>query len=139
MVHALNEILRVLAPAGVLIDLRPVLDEWPLEVSWRDGYREVGRSTDLKEPLQDDAAANAAMGGIASTGRFQRERQEFFPLYYYWDTPKEMEEHIAEEWPDVIRVEEPSWAELRTVWATANAEARVRLRMQMMITRYQKT
>ena len=137
--HALNEILRVLAPAGVLIDLRPVLDEWPLEVSWRDGYREVGRSTDLEEPLQDDAAANAAMGGIASTGRLQRERQEFFPLYYYWDTPKEMEEHIAEEWPDVIRVEERAWAELRSAWAIANAEARVRLRMQMLITRYQKT
>ena len=50
-----------------------------------------------------------------------------------------MEEHIAEEWPDVIRVEEPAWAELRSAWATANAEARVRLRMQMMITRYQKT
>ena len=137
--HALNEILRVLTPAGVLIDLRPVLDEWPLEVSWRDGYREVGRSTDLEEPLQDDAAANASMGGIASTGRLQRERQEFFPLYYYWDTPKEMEEHIAEEWPDVIRVEERAWAELRSAWATANAEARVRLRMQMLITRYQKT
>jgi SAM-dependent methyltransferase len=139
MVHALNEIRRVLAPGGVLVDLRPMLDQWPLEVSWRDGYREAGRSTDLKEPRQDDAAANAAMSHAASTGHLRHERQEVFPLFHYWDTPKEMEEHIAEEWDDVIRVEEPVWAELRRSWASANAEARVRLRMKMSITRYQKT
>jgi len=33
MVHALDEIRRTLKPNGILIDLRPVEDNWPVEVA----------------------------------------------------------------------------------------------------------
>jgi len=136
MVHALNEIRGVLAPDGLLIDLRPLLDRWPVEVAWSDGYQEAGRATDLEEPRADDDAANVAMTHIAGTGGFARERQETFPVFYYWNTPKEMQEYIAENWDDVIRIDEPASTDLRSLWATANADARVRLRMKLLITRY---
>ena len=138
MVHALDEIERVLAPGGLLIDLRPLLDRWPAEVAWAGGYEEAGRATDLEEPLADDAAANTAMQALDSTGHFRREAQEMFSLFYYWDTPKEMREYLEEQWDDVIRIEENIWNDIASAWASASADARVRLRVKMMITRFRK-
>lgn len=138
MVHALDEIEGALAPGGLLVDLRPLLDRWPVEVAWTGGSEEVGSATDLPEPLADDAAANSAMVGFATSGRWQREREGVFPLYYYWDTPKEMEGYIAEQWDDVITIEESVWKNLRSLWAGAAGDARPRLRMKMSITRYRK-
>ncbi len=138
MVHALHEIERVLAPDGLLVDLRPLLDQWPVEVAWAGGYEEAGRATDLPEPLADDAAANAAVAEFAASGRLRREREDMFSIYYYWDTPKEMESYIAEQWDDVISIEESVWKNLRSMWAEAAADAQPRLRVKMSITRYRK-
>ena len=138
MVHALDEIRSVLAPDGLLVDLRPVLERWPVEVSWVNGHAQAGRATDLAEPLADDEAANAAMAAFASSGGFRREREETFPLFYYWDTPKEMEAYLAEEWSDVISIEPDVWNRLRSMWASASADAQVRLQVKMWIARYRK-
>jgi hypothetical protein len=138
MVHALQEARRVLAPGGIIVDLRPQLDRWPIEVAWSAGFTEAGRATDLSEPLADDAAANAAMAELESHGLLHRELRESFDLFYYWDTPKEMESYIADEWSDVITVGDPVWSRLRSTWSTASPDARVRLRMKMLITRYRK-
>ncbi len=138
MVHALSEVRRVLVHEGMLVDMRPLLDRWPAEVAWEGGYEEAGRATDLPEPLADDAAANAAMDALAISGAFRREREETFPLFYYWDTPKEMQEYIEEEWSDVIHLEDMVWSSLRSRWSTAPGDARVRLRLKMLITRYRK-
>jgi hypothetical protein len=138
MVHALSEIRRVLVPGGVLVDLRPLLDHWQVEVSWTGNSEEAGRATDLEEPLSDDAAANAAMARSTASGDFQRELEETFPLFYYWDTPKEMQEYLVEEWSDVITVAEPVWKSLGAMWASAPSSARVRLRMKMLIARERK-
>lgn len=136
--HALEETGRVLTPGGLLVDLRPLLDRWPAEVASSGGYQEAGRATDLEEPLSDDAAAKEAMDQLAASGRFVREQQETFPLFYYWDTPKEMREYIEEQWDDVVAIEEALWQELGSRWAGAGGDARVRLRVKMMITRYRK-
>jgi hypothetical protein len=138
MVHALNEIRRVLVKSGSLIDLRPVLDRWPIEVTSKSGNHEAGRATDLPEPVADDEAAERAMAEAEQLGWFMRERQEVFPFFYYWDTPKEMREYIDETWNDVIHIEDELWRQLGTSWATANADARVRIRLKMMITGLRK-
>ena len=138
MVHALKEIRRVLVPGGILIDLRPLLDGWPLEVASIGGDLEAGRSTDLPEPLEDDKAANAAMLEASRQGWFRREGGEVFPFYYYWDTPQEMQEYIDGTWDDVITVGNDVWDRLRSKWATANADARVRIRMKMSIASWRK-
>jgi hypothetical protein len=137
MVHALNEISRVLSAGGTLIDLRPLLDQWPVGVSGSNGYQKAGHATDLAAPLEDDAAANTAMGAAAAHG-LQAEQEETFSFFYYWDTPSEMQEYLADNWEDVIEVEEEVWANLRSLWATSNADARVRIQMKMLIRRYRK-
>ena len=58
MVHALNEIQRVLAPDSILIDLRPLAGNWPIEVASAREIKEAGRATDLEIGLEDDRAAN---------------------------------------------------------------------------------
>ena len=136
MVHVLEEVRRLLAPSGLLVDLRPLLDRWPIEVAWSNGYQEASRATDLPEPRADDDAANAAFQAATEAGGFVREREDTFPMFYYWDTPGEMQEYIAESWDDTIRIDEPASADLRSIWATSNADARVRLRLKLLIARY---
>ena len=134
MVHALEEIHRVLVTGGILIDLRPLLDRWPLEVTSMNGNREAGRATDLSAPLADDAAADQSMTKAELQGWFLREREDTFSFFYYWDTPREMQEYIDETWNDVISIDDGLWNDLRSLWATSNADARVRLRVKMQIT-----
>ena len=138
MVHALEEIRRVLVPAGVLIDLRPLMDRWPVEVVSMRGFSETGRVDDLPEPISADVAANAAMREVESRGWFRREQEDVFPFFYSWDTPSEMEEFVAEDWPDVIRLSEDLKQATRSTWALGDADSRVRLRLKMLITRWQK-
>ncbi len=138
MVHALNEIHRVLLNGGRLVDLRPLLDTWPIEVSSNVENRQVGHATDLPGPLADDGAANQALAEAEHRGWFLRERHDVFPFFYYWDTPREMQEHIGDTWNDVIQIEDDLWNSLRSSWATANADARVRIRLKMMITGLRK-
>jgi hypothetical protein len=134
MVHALDEIHRILDRSGKLIDLRPLLDRWPVEVASSGGNRQAGRATDLVGPLADDEAADHALTEAELRGWFIREREDVFPFFYYWDTPKEMQEYIDDTWNDVISIEEDLWNDLRSAWAIANADARVRLRLKMKIT-----
>ncbi len=138
MVHALSEAQRVLGIGGMLVDLRPLSDRWPIELASPSEQRVVGRAADLATPLSDDAAANAAMAEAAGSSQWVQELQEEFSIFYYWDTPREMKDYIADEWSDVIMVDEAVWRDLKSAWATANPDAHVRLRMKMLITRYRK-
>lgn len=138
MVHALTEIQRVLMPNGILIDLRPVLDRWPVEVASAREARVTGRVTDFEVGCADDEAANRAMAEAESTGRFIRERGEFFSFVYSWDTPTEMEEWLQEEWNDFISLGDETRHVTRSAWALSDGDARVRLKMKMLIARYRK-
>jgi len=138
MVHALDEIRRVLVPGGLLIDLRPLSDHWAVEVETSRERREAGRVSDLPAGLADDEAANQAVAEAEAKNWFQREHQEFFPFYYTWDSPVEMQEYIEKEWEDFIGIDEEVWKELRSMWAVANADARVRVRVKMLITLWRR-
>jgi hypothetical protein len=136
MVHALSEIRRVLVPGGLLIDIRPLADRWPIEVGSVRGFQETGRVEDLAAQVEGDVAAGEAMREVESRGWFEREQEERFPFFYSWDTPSEMEEFVAEDWADFIELGEAAKRATRSVWASAGAEARVQVRVQMLITRW---
>lgn len=138
MVHALREVHRVLAPRGILIDLRPFDDRWPVEVTSARETREVGRLLDLDSAISSDQAADGAVAQAAAEGRFTREAAEYFSFFYYWDTPNEMQEYIAEEWEDFNGLDEQTVQAARSVWAVADADSRVRIRMKMLIARWRK-
>jgi len=135
MVHALDEIRRCLLPRGILIDLRPVADRWPVEIIRPESHHLAGRLVDLPSGLGDDQAAFQAMGQAEANGWFIREREDYFPLYYYWDTPEEMQEVITTKWEDFVKLDEETINDIRPRWT---AGARMRVTLKMLITCWQK-
>lgn len=138
MVHALSEIRRVLQPDGILVDLRPLADRWRVEVFSARETRGTGHVTDLPLGLEDDAAANRAMADAEGRRWFLRESEEFFPIYYVWDTASEMEEWVETEWENFIGLEEETKGATRSAWALGDADSRVRVQVKMLITRWRK-
>ncbi len=138
MVHALDEIWQSLKPGGILIDLRPVEDNWTVEIPSSSGLKIAGRLTDMPVGVADDKAAFAAMNEVESRGWFINERSEEFAFFYYWDTPSEMKEFMEAEWEDFEKLEEHVYQKASALWASANADARVRVRVKMLITKWKK-
>ena len=138
MVHALREIHRVLAPNGILIDLRPLDERWPVEVTSARETHQIGRLLDYEFAITSDESANRAVEQVAAEGGFVREAGEFFPFFYYWDTPNEMQAYIEREWEDYNGLEEETMQAARSAWAVADADSRLRIRVKMLITRWRK-
>jgi hypothetical protein len=138
MVHALEEIRRILVPSGVLIDIRPLADHWPVEVVSARDFEETGQVTDLPEQTNADVASNEAMREVESRGWFIREHEEFFPFFYLWDSPREMEEFISTEWTDFAELSEEVKQSTRSAWAIGDADAAVRVKVKILITRWKK-
>lgn len=136
MVHALREIRRVLAPDGILIDIRPLLDRWQVEVTSAREIRETGRVQDFPIGLADDEAANHAIAQAAENRWFARDKQDFFAYSYSWDTPSEMEEWVDTEWEDFVAMQEETKQATRSAWALGDADSRVRLKVKMLVARW---
>ena len=138
MVHALDEIRRTLKPNGTLIDLRPVSSNWSVEVSSSTGYQLAGRLNDMPVGLADDQAAFKAMREVESRRWYIKEKEEEFAFFYYWDTPSEMKEFMEIEWEDFEKMEEVVFQKAKSLWAIANADAQVRVRVKMLITKWKR-
>jgi len=138
MVHALEEIQRVLVPDGILIDLRPLADNWRVEVVSLREVKRTGRVEDLPVQTNGDVSANEAMKEAEKRGWFKREQDELFPLFYSWDTPSEMEEFVDDDWQDFVGLDEETKRATRAVWAVADGDSRVRVRVEIWIARWKK-
>lgn len=138
MVHALDEIRRTLKPNGVLLDLRPVEDNWQVEVVSSTGWQAAGRLSDLPAAVEDDEAAFHAMREAESNGWYVREKEKEFDFFYYWDTPSEMKEFMESEWDDFEKLEESVYRKTSSLWVSAGGDARVRVRVKMFITLWNK-
>ena len=138
MVHALNEIRRVLVPDGILIDLRPILDRWQIEVVSARESHATGRMQDFPLGLADDEAANQSMRVAEGNGWFRREHDESFDYIYSWDSAGEMEKWIEEEWEGYIEPDEETIRCTRSAWALGDADSRVHVKVKMSITRWRK-
>lgn len=138
MVHALGEIRRVLLRDGILIDLRPLLEYAPLEVVSASETRLAGTADQLPDDRAGDEAANRAVAQVEGQDWFIKEREDFFPFNYYWDSPTEMQQYLEAEWSNSVTVDEEVWRNVRSMWAVANADARVRIQLKMLITRWRK-
>lgn len=139
MVHALEEVRRVLAPGGILLDIRPLNDRWHVEVVSARASQETGRLDDLPEPLSADTASNKAMQKVERRGWFKREQEQLFPFFYSWDTPSEFEEFVAEDWSDFIGLSEDVKRATRAAWSIGDVDSRVRVRVKISITRWRVT
>ena len=138
MVHALSEIHRILKPDGTLLDIRPLEDSWSVEVVSSAGWQASGRLSDMPIGVADDAAANESMRDVQARGWFIQKELEEFPFFYYWDTPSEMKEFMEEEWEDFEKLEEDVYRKTASLWASSGGDARVRVRVKMLIVAWKK-
>ena len=136
--HALEEIRRVLVPDGILIDLRPLADNWRVEVVSLREVKRTGRVEDLPVQTDGDLAANEVMQVVEKRGWFKREQDELFPFFYSWDTPSEMEEFVDDDWSDFVGMAEDTRRATRSAWAVADGDSRVRVRVEILIARWRK-
>jgi hypothetical protein len=136
MVHALDEIQRLLVSGGRLIDLRPLMDQSPIEVVSGSRVQFAGVVNQLPEDIANDEAANNAIAKAAEQGWFNLERRELFPFSYAWDSPEEMQEYVEEEWSDFVTIDEEVWRNIHSLWAVAGAGAHLRVRVKMVIARW---
>jgi hypothetical protein len=129
MVHALEEIRRVLQPAGTLIDLRPLAGRWPVDVVSRRETLRAGQVSDLQQGLEDDAAANRAMAKAAEDRWFVRGAE--LPTALLTGFAKM--QGRGKQWADFIEIDERS---VKLVpFGHADADARIGTG-QVLITRW---
>jgi len=91
---------------------------------------------DMPMGVADDEAAFKAMREAESREWYIKEKEEEFAFFYYWDTPSEMKEFMEEEWVDFEKMEEDVYHSAQSLWSQANADARVRVRVKMLITKW---
>ncbi|MBM3126755.1 MAG: hypothetical protein FJZ87_17085 [Chloroflexi bacterium] len=138
MVHALGEIHRVLKPHGMLIDIRSIASAWPVEVVTNNKVVKTAWLTDDPSAIEDDLAANRAMSEAESRGWYHKQKADFFNCNYYWDTPSEMLEYLQTEWQGFESLDESTFGRVKSAWASADGDARLRISLTILITRWGK-
>lgn len=95
MVHALEEIHRLLKPAGTLIDIHPVAVSSAIEIHQGGKIDLVGDLT-VRQWCTDFQQADNALAEITQMGLFIVERAEVFDSLIYYDSPAEMRTALKE-------------------------------------------
>jgi hypothetical protein len=136
MVHALNEIRRVLTSGGYLIDLRPFIAKPPVEIISGDKIIPAGFIDDSHD-FPDYLAANDAVEYMTANGLFSNEQSDTFVLYTYWDTITEFKTYMDTATTSILPSE--TLATVEQLLSRLGSTARIRERLNMTITRYRKT
>ena len=123
---------------GILIDLRPLENQWHVEVFSARQTRQTGAMTDLPVGLEDDNAANQAMAEGEHNRWFLREQEQLFSIHYIWDTASEMEEWVDAEWEGFVSLGEETRQATRSAWALGDADSQVRIEVNVLISRWKK-
>ena len=89
MVHALEEIHRLLKPGGELIDIHPVSEPSPIEI-YRDGKIDLAGHLTVRQWCLDFEQADNALGEIIQRGMFTVEQKGMFDTLTYYDSAAEM-------------------------------------------------
>ncbi len=138
MVHALEEIRRVLIPEGLLVDLRPLAKPGSVELVAGGRQLKMGRLTDFPSEKIEEKASNSAFRKAARLGWFVRESNASFPFFYYWDSPREMRDYIQEEWSDFTVMEDDLFSTIQSAWEAAGPDRRVCVRLKILLRRWRK-
>jgi hypothetical protein len=137
MVHALHEAWRVLFPGGVLIDLRPISVDSPVDIIFNQSHEFVG-NLDMSLGMQHDTAADLAIESVISDRLFKDIKIEFFELAYYWKTVRGMVADIRTRWKDDVILDETVVLRAYELFRMHRPLAQVRLLLQMKLARYEK-
>jgi hypothetical protein len=137
MVHALQEAWRVLVSGGILIDLRPICIDVPLEIIAPSGSESAGL-VDMSPETDKDIASNTAIQSVINDGIYKKELQESFDFAYYWNTIRELTADLDERWKDEIILPKEVLKQGRVLYKKHPEGARVRIRIRMTLAKFTK-
>jgi hypothetical protein len=137
MVHALKEAWRVLVLHGIMIDVRPLCVDVPLEIVFEGGCESAG-IIDLSPDIGRDIAADRAVDLVLQECVYNAVNVEFFDFAYYWTTFKDMEEDLEENWKDEVVIPEEVWARAHTLFKKRRPQTRIRVGVRMKLGKYEK-
>ena len=89
MVHALEEIHRLVKPTGILIDIHPVAEASPTKIRQGEKIELVGNLS-VQQWCSDYQQADEALAEIKQRGLFTVEREGMFNSLTYYDSAAEM-------------------------------------------------
>ncbi len=89
MVHALEEIHRLVKPTGILIDIHPVAEASPIKIRQGEKIELVGNLS-VQQWCSDYQQADEALAEIKQRGLFTVEREGMFNSLTYYDSAAEM-------------------------------------------------
>lgn len=95
MVHALEEVHRLLRPAGALVEIHPSADEPPLVEVWSDGRRSFSEEDPGFDYVDDLRHAEAAVTTVLDRGEFVLEGRRRFELRTYASSVQQLRDYWA--------------------------------------------
>jgi hypothetical protein len=137
MVHALKEAWRVIAPQGVMMDIRPLSVDTPLEVISGE-VRQLAGIVDMSPDLKYDIAADEAIETVRREGIFIEKQVDEFEYVYYWKTFHGMMADFEERWKDEIIVPEDVINKAQQFYKENRPNGMLRLGMRMKSVKYEK-
>lgn len=137
MVHALEEVWRVIEADGWLIDIRPVSSNPPLDIILKDEVQSAGEIDDSASVLDDDLA-NDALEIVFGRGDYVKERVERFTLSSYWETVEGLTSYAEENW-ETTKIPETTLANAKKMIEQSEGKPKIRLTYTMLIGRYRKS
>lgn len=136
MVHALQEIHRVLKVGGSLIDLRPAISNRTVEIELSYARLHVGE-IDSVVTIPDHLAADRALQNQIAEGLLRAEYQESFELVTELDTLADLLEYAASLRQSVLP--EAVLQRVEAIIADETEDFSIRTRREMVIARYRRT
>jgi len=137
MVHALEEIGRVLTSGGKLVDLRPLASRPPLDV-FVAGQAERAGEIDDSPAEPDDLASNAALREVVAANLFEEEEKAFFDYPYYWNTLEQMMRYHEEHWSGHAILPGEVVQEAERLVKRESFDSKLRVQWMMVIATYRK-
>ena len=95
MVHALEEIRRLLKPTGILIDIHPVAESSPIEIH-QGGKIDLAGDLSVRQWCTDYQQADIALTEIKQRGLFALERELIFDSLTHYASATELRTSLKE-------------------------------------------
>jgi len=137
MVHALKEAHRVLVPHGIMIDVRPLSTDCPLEVIFKGGSESAGM-IDMSPGVEFDRDADRAIEAVVTERTYNEIEVEYFDFTYYWKTVKGMQEDIEEHWKGEVIITDEVWRRARMLFKKRLPGTHIRVIIKMKLGKYLK-
>lgn len=138
MVDALKEAWRVLTPGAVLIDLRPLAHNMPIEIV-DQGVSSIAGFVDGKFGERHDHACSRALTYMLNERWFTIEQKRVFDLPVYMDTVRDMQSYLSNNFTTrYASLEDKVVEQARRIISSGSKYSRVRLRHRLLLASYRK-